>query len=62
MDYTEFKEEVDHDMNIMYTYDIFENETAKIRVATDKDIDENLFSNLDVLIKQLTDEHYTIIN
>jgi len=46
----------------MYTYDIFENETVKIRLATENDLEENLFDNLEVLKKQLLDEHYTIIN
>ena len=46
----------------MYTYDILENNTAKIRPVTSKDIEENFFDNLEVLKKQLTDEGFKILN
>lgn len=46
----------------MYTYDILENNTVKIRPITSKDIEENYFDNLEVLKKQLTDEKFTIVS
>jgi len=46
----------------MYTYEILENNTVKIRPITSKDIEENYFDNLEVLKKQLTDERFTIVS
>lgn len=46
----------------MYTYDILENNRVKIRPIKSKDIEENLFDNIEVLNSQLIGEGYTIVS